>query len=410
MRPRGGSARRGTTRRPRAAAVCALAVAILALALLASSGADDTAPPAPCPITACNLTAYCVARGGAGVALAYNNAGMQDGAGSQLHRVVLTRALSRAVSAGYVHARLLALDLHGDSPAIINDWNALFHLPDAGALNCEAEGDTGAAWRLGAARDGCVHVRLGHKIVWADVLRAVARECAPMPPALFVRLHAASHTPPRVVVHLGAAELFDVAPELLARTAARFSSDLPWLLTTRTSSALQATTSCASRDALYVGVHVRRGDVVTAADRRVPNEYFLGMTRALADAALTLSLPPLRVHFFMDTVPPGGEAALALDDFARVAGATLHYGGGALETLRALARSDILVMSRSSFSFLPALLHDADRGAVVYHPMWHAPRADWFVAEPWAAEAGMGNATPARLAALLGARRAALCG
>lgn len=409
MRLRGGSARRGTTRRPRTVAACTLAVVIFALALLSLS-ADEIAPPAPCPIASCNLTAYCVARGGAGVALAYNNAGMQDGAGSQLHRVVLAHALSRAVSAGYVHARLLALDLHGDSPAIIDDWNALFHLSDTGTLNCEAEGDVGAAWRLGAARDGCAHVRLGHKIVWSDVLRAVSRECAPAPPALFMRLRAASRTPPRVVVHLGAAELFDAAPELLARSAAHFSSDLPWLLAAHTNSAMQTTALCASRDALYVGVHVRRGDVVTAADRRVPNEYFLGMARILTDAALALSLPPLRVHFFMDAVTPGGEAALALDDFARVAGATLHYGGGALETLRALARADILVMSRSSFSFLPALLHDADRGAVVYHPMWHAPRADWFVAEPWVAEAGMGNATNARLAKWLGTRRTALCG
>ncbi len=342
--------------------------------------------------------------------LAYNNAGMQDGAGSQLHRVVLTRALSRAVSAGYLHARLRSLDLHGDVPTIIDDWNTLFNLQDADALGCEAEGDADTAWHLGAARDGCAHVRLGHKIIWVDVLRAVARECASPLPSILTRLRATPRSPPRVVVHLGAAELFDAAPELLDRTAAQFSRELPWLLPSRSDNVRKISESCASRDALVVAVHVRRGDVVTAADRRVPNEYFLGMARALADAAYILSLPPLRVHFFMDAVPAGDESALALDDFTSVEGASLHYGGGALETLRALARADILVMSRSSFSFLPALLHDADRGAVVYHPMWHAPRADWFVAEPWTPVASMGNTTALRLTTWLGARRATLCG
>lgn len=384
-------------------AACALALTLRA-AFYGSVFSESLPPVAPCPIAACNLTAYCVARGGAGIALAYNNAGMQDGAGSQLHRVVLTLALARAVSAGYVHAALLSLDLHGDPPTVLGDWNSLMHLPDAGSMGCAAEGDRG--WlSLSSPRDGCAHARMGHKIVWDDVLRVTAHECS-RTTTTWPWIRAGS---PRVLVHLGAAELFDAAPELFSRVAARFSDEYAWLRALRPGDAPVPGAACGGRATLSVAMHVRRGDVV-ATHRTIPNEYFVGMARALVAAARAAALPDLRFTFYMDAVEAGSEAAaLRLDDFSRIEDAELVYGGSALDTFRALSRADVLVMSRSSFSFLPALLHDENRGAVVYHPMWHAPRADWFVAQEWSPENGMGAATPARLAAYLKARRDALC-
>ena len=42
-----------------------------------------------------------------------------------------------------------------------------------------------------------------------------------------------------------------------------------------------------------------------------------------------------------------------------------------------LATADILVMSKSSFSYLAAILNVT--GIVLYHPFWHYPLADWLV-------------------------------
>ena len=428
--PTGGTVARALRRLPgtftlRRSSLLAFSVAVFMCvlsvwALFCASFGDADIPNLTdaCPITACNLTAYCAARGGAGIAFAYNNKGMQDGAGSQLHRVVLTLALSRAVSAGYVHAGIISLDLHGDPASIIHDWNALMHLRDRDNipdLKCQAQGDGGGEWfspLLFRTFDGCVHGRMGHKIIWNDVLNQVNRLCQP---SSMSRREA-----PRVLLHLGAAELFDSAPELFTRSAARFSDEYAWLRTKHdgdgdAKKAIAGTTttttpSCGDRKTLDVAVHVRRGDIV-ATHRKIPNEYFVGMARALVVAARAAALPPLKISFFMDAVTDEAhKSTLNLDDFTSVENAELFYGGSALDTFKTLARADVLVMSRSSFSFLPALLHDADHGAVIYHPMWHAPRADWFVSEEYTNQGGMGKNTHARLVAFLNTRRAALCG
>jgi hypothetical protein len=40
--------------------------------------------------------------------------------------------------------------------------------------------------------------------------------------------------------------------------------------------------------------------------------------------------------------------------------------------------SDILVMSKSSFSYVAALLH---QGLVIYEPFWHRPMGHWHTVE-----------------------------
>ena len=48
--------------------------------------------------------------------------------------------------------------------------------------------------------------------------------------------------------------------------------------------------------------------------------------------------------------------------------------------MRSLATADVLVMSRSSFSYVAAILNRD--GAVMYHPFWHRAPSSWITVAP----------------------------
>jgi hypothetical protein len=52
----------------------------------------------------------------------------------------------------------------------------------------------------------------------------------------------------------------------------------------------------------------------------------------------------------------------------------------AIDCIRKLATADILVMSRSSFSYLGAILNR--NGIVLYHPFWHDAPSSWLPVGP----------------------------
>ena len=46
-----------------------------------------------------------------------------------------------------------------------------------------------------------------------------------------------------------------------------------------------------------------------------------------------------------------------------------------IESMKSLATADLLVISRSAFSYVPALLNK--KGIIVYHPFWHGALPEW---------------------------------
>ena len=65
-------------------------------------------------------------------------------------------------------------------------------------------------------------------------------------------------------------------------------------------------------------------------------------------------------------------------DFADIAaefpGIEMHLDEDPIGTIRGLANARNLVMAKSSFSYIAALLCP---GRVFYDPFWHAPLSDW---------------------------------
>lgn len=123
----------------------------------------------------------------------------------------------------------------------------------------------------------------------------------------------------------------------------------------------------AAPDAGVMAVHIRRGDAVTEGHlhRLTP----LDRIARLIEAARR-QRPDLVVHIHSEGAPA---------DFGKLSDlGELHLDGDPLESLAALANAEILVMAKSSFSFVAALLC---RGTAVYEPFRHGPLGGWMPAD-----------------------------
>lgn len=127
------------------------------------------------------------------------------------------------------------------------------------------------------------------------------------------------------------------------------------------------------RDRLIVAVHVRRGDVSRSRNsaRYTPNANILRSIGLLREICNELGITiTLQLH-------SEGKPDDFLD-FAK-AGCELFLDTDAVWTMQQLVEADILVMGKSSFSYLAALIN---RGVKLYEPMLEPPLSAWIVRDP----------------------------
>lgn len=124
-----------------------------------------------------------------------------------------------------------------------------------------------------------------------------------------------------------------------------------------------------AKDQLIVSYHIRRGDVSmnTNNDRYTSNELISENIKILIsflqDSKLTYE-----IHIYSQ-----GEEK----DFGEISKlGILHLNEDIFDTIYNLADSDVLFMSKSSFSYLSGLL---SKGVVMYEPFWHSALPNWHV-------------------------------
>jgi hypothetical protein len=152
--------------------------------------------------------------------------------------------------------------------------------------------------------------------------------------------------------------------------------------------------------ALRVAVHVRRGEqVVLKSDRLLPNAYYVSVANNVAGVLDALELE-YEIELWTEvptkefTVYPNdhgifdrlaGPARITpemyrLDDFDVLPNLVHCINDKAVDCLRGLATADILIMSKSSFSYVAAILNR--NGIVMYHPFWHRAPSSWMTMQP----------------------------
>jgi hypothetical protein len=131
------------------------------------------------------------------------------------------------------------------------------------------------------------------------------------------------------------------------------------------------------RSRLNIAVHVRRDDVVQqgpTANRYSTNEFVASVLRQIIDVALNTTLPvSVRLYSEGQVVDFGELGDMDIE---------FHLNECPFSTLNNLVRADVLLMSKSAFSYVAALL---SRGVKVFEPFdptsfVHRPLPHWIVA------------------------------
>lgn len=124
------------------------------------------------------------------------------------------------------------------------------------------------------------------------------------------------------------------------------------------------------RERKAVVVHIRRGDVSlcdpSTRDRYLPNEHYQSLLQKYDSGT--------DVTIFSESKSPE-----SWNDFRRHGNYNLQLDRPPVEAWKAMMDADVLILSKSSFSIVPAVFNR--RGVVVYTPFWVQPLGAWNVVD-----------------------------
>ena len=120
------------------------------------------------------------------------------------------------------------------------------------------------------------------------------------------------------------------------------------------------------QDAINIAVHIRRGDVnkTQYPDRYLPTSYF----KTIVDNLL-LQYPDANVCIFTELTQENKEEFNIFGNNIKIIS-----GGDVIITFEHLCKADILITSKSSFSYVAALYNE---NAILYTTFWHNPLPNW---------------------------------
>jgi hypothetical protein len=294
--------------------------------------------------------------------LTYDNSFTTDGAGSQLQRIYGTYAISRLLGASYLHTPLRRVDNQGFLALQRNVSDANYHRQFNDLFQIESD----------VSPTGDFHSMKLHDISLEIVDQIVARfdEGGTDGRPSLVQLG----TP------YGIAERFPDCYEVCKDIS-------PFATPRREGRTMRA------------AIHVRRGELlVVESHRMLANAYYISVAQNLArkldergvDYQLELHTETTAAEFVVQSGYPGLPEQAAgsiirpdmcgLDEFDALPNLVRCINDSAIDCLRKLATADILVMSRSSFSYVAAILNKT--GIVLCYPFWHGALSSWLTVEP----------------------------
>jgi hypothetical protein len=264
-----------------------------------------------------------------------------DGAGAQAHTIMSAMNFARAFGHTYVHTPFQAID-HAERPMPewVAAWEQLFKLGEG-----EVRADAGAR---GVLNYSSFHPRLYHLV-------------SEFMSALSVR---------RMRISGRHADLENHFQPFLYHSDCQpdtYNAIIPAL---RQKYYLDAAPA-KKEDVLRVAVHMRRGDV-----SRVHPQRYTPITAVAATLRAVKSVLESRgLDYTIELYSQG-----PWNDFVELLalGVQPRLNEDAVWTMQQLVEADILLMSKSSFTYVAALLSD---GVKLYEPFWHSPMSHWVVCD-----------------------------
>ncbi len=296
--------------------------------------------------------------GNPSVAITYKDDGNQDGICSQLLRIYGAYAISRFLGIPYFHSPIAHLGYHGLAalernsplPDLLADVNRVFHIPSEIEL---------------PGRQVTVH-----DMVDAD-LESITK----------IKNAASNNSGLHLIRILYPFPITDNNPELYR--------------------CLQKVCPFPYRrsEVFRLAIHVRRGELfAVSSDWMLPNSYYVSCVLRFQDVLRKLGIPfvcelytevPTKV-FEVTPDHHGINSRIAqsitfdpvmnhLEDFDSIPNLERFVNFDTIESLRRMSTADALIISHSSFSYLPAIFNP--NCIVVYHPYWRGRMKDWLVSD-----------------------------
>ncbi len=288
-----------------------------------------------------------------------------DGVGAQVQRILAIRSLSRNLHLGYLHSEIVSLAIHPlDSYQNIDEMQVFLR-----KLNHEFTMQSTREFTVENLRETQVDT-LTFSFLFSCVLKAK-----------FLRK--------QILVRL--AEPYPISehdPDLYQG----IRGFLPNLVIP-----VKSGTSVAVHYRRGVGgFAIQRGERIS---REISGNYFSALVKEIIKAS---QIPDLKLKVFTDAptedvifTPPNVQSdlwtnsprfregemhvlGLNVEDYFKGihVDVEVFYGGDPLEVIKTLAAADHLILSRSSFGYVAAILND---GGKVYFPsqFWHTPMKGW---------------------------------
>ena len=286
--------------------------------------------------------------------LTYNNTIMTDGAGAQLQRIMGIYLLSKYYNVGYIHRGLTKLSYQGvkclenntDDNSQIEIYNALFNFQSTD-------------------ESVIIHKEIKCEFITDEYINKLIYENKN-----------GNNSENTLLIIQFAHSLIDRNTQILL-----YPLKFEWL------------PSC-KPNPIIIAVHVRRGELfVVESNRMLPNSYYIECMKSLASILTHANIPyDFHLHTEIITKPtvitPEHHGILnrishnitltpednKIEDFNVIPNIKYRINEDSVETLKALSSANILLASRSSFSYVAATLQ---KGVVLFHPFWHGLSPAW---------------------------------
>lgn len=299
------------------------------------------------------------------IVLTYLNTSKMDGVGAQIQRILAIRSLAKSLNLGYLHTEINSLAIHPlDSYQNLDEMKVFLH-----KLNHE--------FRMQSTEEYLVENLLERR---TDTLTFSY---------LFSCIFKAQYSRNQILLRI--VEPYQIAeydPDLY-QGIRKLLPNLVLPLKTGTSVAVHYRRGVG-------GFAIQRGERIS---REIAGNYFAALVKEIID---TNQIPDLKLKIFTDAptedvvfTPPNDQfdlwtnspsfsegemhvLGLNVQDYFKDISVDLEvfYGGDPLEVIKTLAAADHLILSRSSFGYVAAILNV---GGKVYFPsqFWHTPLKGW---------------------------------
>ncbi len=262
--------------------------------------------------------------------------GKGDGAGAQAISVLSTQLFCQALGFNYLHTPFQTIEHNYDNdPAWESKWESFFNL--------------GFGEQQIPVSESVISLPGIHAIPWF-----------PNSETIYALKHCHEYA--------------NVFPNRYTRLKPSFSQK--YSSNPKTRSEIEG--DCKESNGLKLALHIRRGDVLKTgrfAKRYTDNQSIIELIQNILDAVPANLNSKLSIQIFSQgNVKDFSDITQSISEIP----ISLHLNECVFETFHALVKADILVMSRSTFSYMAAM---ASSGVKLYDPFYHRPLRSWVVCD-----------------------------